>query len=107
MQYTTPHRLADEFHLSCQRLEIDSDVKNKVIAASATIPLNLSQAAMKKSAREQVRFFHYALASFNECKTLIDRSGYRNDDFFRQSDQLSTWLHRLVSGALSGRAMSA
>lgn len=107
MQYLTAHRLAADFHATCKDLEIDTEIKNKVVAASANIPFHLSSASRRRTPREQVHYFHTALASFNECRSLIDLCGYRNEEFLRKSDILSTWLHRLVSGAMAGRNMAS
>jgi len=64
--------LAKQFHREAGRLRLERCAREHLKRASLSIALNLAEGRGKRTRREQVQFFHIALASARECQAILE-----------------------------------
>jgi four helix bundle protein len=62
--------LALEFYEQAINLDVQGHLKDQLLRAASSIPLNLSEGNAKSSVKEKKRYYQTAYGSVKECQTL-------------------------------------
>src|SRR4051794_12983263 len=63
--------LAIEFYDNAEKLEVVGNLRDQLLRAASSIPLNLSEGNAKSSVKEKKRFYQTAYGSLKECQTIM------------------------------------
>ncbi len=91
--------LAVEFYEKTEALEIKGHLRDQLIRAAASIPLNLSEGNAKPSTKEKKRFYQTAYASIQECKTIFKLLKLENE-IVDSADKLGAYTFKLLKSDL-------
>ncbi len=91
--------LAVEFYEKVEGLEVKGHLRDQLLRAAASIPLNLSEGNAKPSPKEKKRFYQTAYASIQECKTIFKLMKLE-DDIVDFADKLGAYNFKLLRSDL-------
>ena len=81
--------LAIEFHEQAMTLkDVNGHLRDQLLRAAASIPLNLSEGNAKSSVKEKKRFYQTAYGSFKECQTLFKMMKLSDEKVVATADHL-------------------
>jgi four helix bundle protein len=66
------YQMSLSLYRECEKLEARSHLKDQLLRASLSVPLNLSEGSAKESVKERRRFYGISLASLRETQTLLE-----------------------------------
>lgn len=89
------YNLAVQFHHDVRALSLPGYLKDQILRASSSIALNLAEGSSKPTRRDQLKFFHIALASLRECQAALDLAPRHYSMLIDKSDQLGAHLYKL------------
>jgi four helix bundle protein len=72
------YKIAVEFHHSVRSVALPFYLKDQMLRASSSIALNLGEGSSKPTRRDQLKFYHIALASLRECQARIRGGRFRH-----------------------------
>lgn len=91
--------LAISFYRAACSLPLPRHLKERLVRASCSIALNLSEGRGKPTLRDQLRFFHVAMGSARECQTILVLADLESSMLWADIDKLSASLYRLITRA--------
>ena len=89
------YNLAVQFHHSVRALPLPGYLMDQMLRASSSIALNLAEGSSKPTRRDQLKFYHIALASLRETQAGLDLAPHPYPALVKQADQLGAHLYRL------------
>jgi four helix bundle protein len=89
------YKIAVEFHHAVRRVALPFYLKDQMLRASSSIALNLGEGSSKPTRRDQLKFYHIALASLRECQAGLDLAPQPMPQLIEQADRLGAHLYRL------------
>lgn len=91
---------AVEFYEKVEGLEVKGHLRDQLLRAAASIPLNLSEGNAKPSPKEKKRFYQTAYASIQECKTIFKLLKLEDDEVVDFADKLGAYTFKLLRSDL-------
>lgn len=88
------YSMAMQLYRSCQAIRVPAYVKDQLMRAALSVPLNLSEGSGKSSPKDRCRFYQIALGSLREVQTILELHG--NDAARTIADQTGALIFRLV-----------
>ena len=89
------YNLAVQFHHEVRNLSLPAYLKDQMLRASSSIALNLAEGSSKPTRRDQLKFFHIALASLRECQAGLDLAPRNYPALVKDLDLLGAHLYKL------------
>lgn len=93
--------LAIEFYDKAEKLKISGHLRDQLIRAASSIPLNLSEGNAKPSPKEKRRYYQTAYASLKECQTLFKMIKLDDPTVIAMSDHLGASIYKLVQSKIT------
>ncbi|MBY0314779.1 MAG: four helix bundle protein [Bdellovibrionales bacterium] len=93
--------LAVEFYNIVEHLKITGHLRDQVIRAAASIPLNLSEGNAKPSPKEKRRFYQTAYASLKECQTIFKMAKIEDEKVLTTADHLGASIYKLIQSKIT------
>jgi four helix bundle protein len=93
--------LAIEFYDLVEHLKITGHLRDQVIRAAGSVPLNLSEGNAKPSSKEKRRFYQTAYASLKECQTIFKMAKIEDEKVLAMADHLGASIHKLVQSKIT------
>jgi four helix bundle protein len=88
--------LAVAFYQQTEALKLTGNLKDQLLRAASSIALNLSEGNAKRTEKEKKRYYHTAYASCQECKTILQLAGLKEDAIADRADRLGAYLYKLL-----------
>lgn len=88
--------LAIEFHELAVNLKVSGHLRDQLLRAASSIPLNLSEGNAKYSVKEKKRFYQTAYASLKECQTILKMAKPDDAKAHATADHLGACLYKLL-----------
>ena len=85
--------LAVTFYHKASELKLPYHLKDQLMRAASSVPLNLAEGSAKSSVKDRLRFYRIALASFREVQAVLDLC--RDSALQDQSRILGAHLYKL------------
>lgn len=92
--------LAIEFYRDVGGLKIHGELRDQIMRASSSIPLNLSEGNAKRTEKEKKRFYHTAYASCQESKTILRLMKMETDQIMNSADKLGAYIYNLLKSEI-------
>lgn len=88
-------QLAKELYIMSKKVRVRAYVKDQLCRAALSVCLNLSEGSQRKSIKDRLRFYNYALSSLREVQTVIwiENLNYLN----AKSDHLGASIFKLIT----------
>ena len=86
--------LAVELYEECESLKLRSPIKDQLLRASLSVPLNITEGSGRKTAKDQKRFYSIALGSVRECQCLVKI--LKNQKLTKSYDKLGALVYGLT-----------
>jgi len=94
--------LAIEFYDQVEHLQITGHLRDQVVRAAASVPLNLSEGNAKPSAKEKRRFYQTAYASLKECQTIFKMAKIEEShEIHKTADHLGASIYKLLQSKIT------
>lgn len=93
--------LAIEFHKQVSTLRLPLYLRDQILRAAASIPLNLAEGNAKPTPREKKRFYQTAYASTQECKIILKLANCSNKQIIETADKLGAWIYNLLKSDIT------
>lgn len=90
------YQLARKVYFACRNLKVRSHVKDQLLKASSSIPLNLAEGSARRTKADQVRFYSIAFGSLRECQAILDIEEVEDPALLRLTDDLAAILYSLT-----------
>ncbi len=95
------YELACDFYLQLEGLKLTGHLRDQLLRAAASIPLNLAEGNAKSSVKEKKRFYQIAYGSFKECEAIFKISRTQHKDILNCANHLGACLYKLNKAELS------
>lgn len=93
--------LAIEFYDQVEHLKITGHLRDQLVRAAASVPLNLSEGNAKPSVKEKRRFYQTAYASLKECQTIFKMAKLEESNkVHRTADHLGASIYKLLQSKI-------
>jgi four helix bundle protein len=83
------------FAQSCRKLILDSDLKDQLNRASASVALNLAEGSAANTTKERHRFYIISLRSFRESEAILRIANITDKDLMKKTNELGAQLYKL------------
>lgn len=93
--------LAINFHDQAINLKVAGHLKDQLLRAASSIPLNLAEGNAKPSIKEKKRFYQTAYASLKECQTIFKMMKLEDQKIVGTADHLGASIYRLIDSKLT------
>jgi four helix bundle protein len=93
--------LAIEFHEQTVNLKTSGHLRDQLLRAASSIPLNLAEGNAKPSVNEKKRFYQMAYGSVKECQTLFKMLKLTDGDLVKTADHLGASIYKLMNSSLT------
>ncbi len=93
--------LAVEFYDLVEHLKMTGHLRDQVIRAAASVPLNLSEGNAKPSPKEKRRFYQTAYASLKECQTIFKMAKVEDEKVLAMANHLGASIYKLVQSKIT------
>jgi four helix bundle protein len=93
--------LAIEFYSLVENAKVSGHLRDQLLRAASSVPLNLSEGNAKSSIKEKKRFYQIAYASLQECKTILILVKNEDKELVKQADHLGASLYKLVKSEIT------
>jgi four helix bundle protein len=94
------YKIAVEFHHSVRSVTLPFYLRDQLLRASSSIALNLGEGSSKPTRKDQLKFYHIALASLRECQAGLDLEPRPMPELIQQADRLGAHLYRLCNSQI-------
>jgi four helix bundle protein len=92
--------LATEFYQKTENLKLSGHLKEQLLRAASSIPLNLAEGNAKSSVKEKKRFYQIAYGSLKECQAIFKISRVNQKEILHCADHLGACLYKLNKAEL-------
>ena len=86
--------LAITFYRECKQVQLPHALKDQLIRAASSIPLNLAEGSAKPTRKDRLRYYSTAFGSLREVQTIIQMEQLKQLE--ARADHLAACLHKLV-----------
>src|SRR5580704_11286388 len=93
--------LAIEFYEQAVNLKVTGHLRDQLLRAAASIPLNLSEGNAKSSVKEKKRFYQTAYGSVKECQTLFKMMKLSDEKIVATADYLGACIYKLIDSKIT------
>jgi four helix bundle protein len=93
--------LAIEFHKQAVEMKVAGHLRDQLIRAASSVPLNLSEGNAKFSVKEKKRFYLTAYASIKECQTIFKMLPTCDPKIVATADHLGASIYKLVDSKIT------
>src|ERR1700752_2964738 len=93
--------LAIDFHEQVVNLKATGHLKDQLLRAAASVPLNLSEGNAKSSVKEKKRFYQTAYGSIKECQTLFKMMKLTDEKIIATADHLGACIYKLIDSKIT------
>ncbi len=93
--------LAVGFHEKAIKAKVQGHLRDQLVRAAASIPLNLAEGNAKPSVKEKKRFYQSAYGSLKECQTIFKMAKLEDDALIDQADHLGACLYKLIDSKIT------
>src|SRR5262249_7977243 len=88
--------LAVEFYEQTMNLKVQGHLRDQLLRAASSIPLNLSEGNAKPSIKEKKRFYQIAYGSVKECQTIFKMMKLKDAHLIATADHLGACVYKLM-----------
>jgi four helix bundle protein len=88
---------AVNFYQQVVGLRMPTHLKDQLLRAASSVPLNLAEGAAKSSPRDQRRFFEISMGSLRESQAILMIAMPPNHESLKVADQLAAAMYRLLN----------
>jgi four helix bundle protein len=93
--------MAIDFYGQVENLKITGHLRDQLIRAAASIPLNLSEGNAKPSIKEKRRFYQTAYASLKESQTIFKMAKIdESNSIHATANHLGACLYKLIQSKI-------
>ncbi|MBL7556809.1 MAG: four helix bundle protein [Bdellovibrionaceae bacterium] len=82
------YQLAKEYYWRCQNLKMPRFLRDQLLRASSSIPLNLAEGSGKSSPADQRRFYSIAFGSLRECQAILEIEKIEDENLHTLTNRL-------------------
>jgi len=93
--------LAIEFHKQATKLKATGHLKDQLLRAASSVPLNLAEGNAKFSVKEKKRFYLTAYGSIKECQTIFKMMESCDPEIIKTADHLGASIYKLVDSKIT------
>lgn len=93
--------LAIEFHELALGIKVHGHLRDQLLRAAASIPLNLAEGNAKPSVKEKKRFYQTAYGSLKECQTIFKMAKLNDVELLKTADHLGASLYKLIDSKIT------
>ena len=93
--------LAVEFYNIVEQLKLTGHLRDQLVRAAASVPLNLSEGNAKPSPKEKRSFYQTAYASLKECQTIFKMAKLEDEKVVVMADHLGASIYKLVQSKIT------
>lgn len=93
--------LAIDFHAQVMKLKQTGHLRDQLLRAAASIPLNLSEGNAKWSVKEKKRFYQTAYGSVKECQTIFKMLKLTDKSVVKKADHLGASIYKLLDSKIT------
>jgi len=90
------YELAVTVYKEIKHIPAPKHLKDQLLRASSSVPLNLAEGAAKPTPRDQKRFYAIAFGSLRETQCIVNLLEVRNEQLLDRLDHLAAMLYKLV-----------
>lgn len=90
------YNLSVSLYRATASLKLDRHLKDQLLRAASSVPLNLAEGSGKRSPKDRRRFYDIAWGSLNEVSAIIDLSGVKQSDLLQLLDATRASLYKLL-----------
>ena len=91
--------LAVNFYHLAEKLTLKAHLREQLARASASIVLNLAEGRAKRTTKDQLRFFDFAMGSLRECQAILTLARLQDTEACITLDTLGAHLYCLIKKA--------
>ncbi|HWU42688.1 MAG TPA: four helix bundle protein [Bdellovibrio sp.] len=95
------YELACEFYQKTETLNLSGHLRDQLLRAASSIPLNLAEGNAKSSVKEKKRFYQIAYGSLKECQAIFQISRVRHKDILDCANHLGACLYKLQNSEIT------
>lgn len=93
--------LAVEFYGQAITLKEVGHLRDQLVRAAASIPLNLAEGNAKYSVKEKKRYYQMAYGSLKECQTIFKMMKLVDSPVIATADHLGASLFKLIESKIT------
>lgn len=87
--------LACEFYQKVEDLKMTGHLRDQLLRAASSIPLNLAEGNAKSSVKEKKRYYQIAYGSLKECQAIFTISRMKHKGVLSCANHLGACLYNL------------
>ena len=91
--------LAIIFHRAAKDAPLTGDIKDQLVRASSSVCLNLAEGRGRRTRKDQVKHFHYALGSIRESQAVLVIEDLVDSDLWIKADKTAASVYKLIKNA--------
>lgn len=88
--------LAVEFYSLVENLKLARHLKDQLLRASSSIPLNLAEGNAKFSYKDKKRIYQIAMGSLREAQTILKLAKITDPKIIQKADHLGASIYKLL-----------
>ena len=92
-------KVAVQFYHAATAQQLPGHLRNQLLRAASSIPLNLLEGRAKPTLPDQLRFFHIAMGSARECQGILLLAGLEGSALGALLDSVTAHLYKLIRNA--------
>lgn len=93
--------LAIEFYDQVLHLKSTGHLRDQLIRAASSVPLNLSEGNAKPSIKEKRRYYQIAYGSLKECQTIFKMMNLQDQKALATADHLGGSIYKLINAKIT------
>ncbi len=93
--------LAIDFHEQVVNLKVQGHLKDQLLRAASSIPLNLAEGNAKPSVKEKKRYYQTAYGSIKECQTIFRMLKLEDPEIISTANHLGACLYKLIDSKIT------
>jgi four helix bundle protein len=91
--------LAVEFYSQIENIRIQGHLKEQLLRAAASVPLNLAEGNAKFSYKDKKRIYQIAMGSLRESQTILKLGKVNDPEVIKAADHLGACIYKLLISA--------
>lgn len=88
--------LAIEFYNSVENLKMAAHLREQLLRAASSVPLNLAEGNAKYSKKDKMRIYQIAMGSLRESQVILKLAKIENEDISKRADHLAASVFKLI-----------
>ncbi len=90
------YQLSLEFYRECKKVSLPLHLRDQLLRAASSIPLNLAEGSAKPTAKDRRKFYAIAFGSLREVQAVIEMEADSAGCLLPLADSLGAHLYKLT-----------